>query len=191
MKVTDPGVIQNSEKDLIEALKQDLDVDAVRSIILKNLSGADLSTHGGEIVVHDGRIAFRMDFELRMTGSLMFDRQGNHISDEDTPGLVSRARGREAGAEQPSTPLEMDPTPAEDDIPAKETAEPGLSNYDLDPLDPMEDLDDLDGIDTLDAGMDVSDQEPMDDPAREENMVDEDISDILQESRDFWEKKES
>lgn len=35
MKITDPGIIKNGEKDLIELLKEDLDLDAVREIIQK------------------------------------------------------------------------------------------------------------------------------------------------------------
>ena len=35
MKITDPDVIKNGEKDLIEAVKNDLDLDAVKEIIKK------------------------------------------------------------------------------------------------------------------------------------------------------------
>ncbi|MFH2091856.1 MAG: hypothetical protein ABIJ31_05790 [Pseudomonadota bacterium] len=85
MKITDPDVIKNGEKDLIEAIKQDLDLDAVKEILKDQIARTVLSAKGGQIIVHNNQIAFRLDFDLNLSGSLMFDRDGNHILQSDEP----------------------------------------------------------------------------------------------------------
>jgi|GEM_PF-647207 len=79
MKITDPQVIRQGEKDLIDSVQEDLDLDAVRAILKERMSVASLSSKGGQIVVHDNKIAFRLDFEINLSGSLLFDREGNFI----------------------------------------------------------------------------------------------------------------
>ncbi len=83
MKITDPDIIKTGEKDLIDAVKDDLDLDAVKQVLEKKLAATVLSAKGGEIIVHDNKIAFRLDFDLNLSGSLMFDREGNYISAPD------------------------------------------------------------------------------------------------------------
>ncbi|MBF0468940.1 MAG: hypothetical protein HQK61_08655 [Desulfamplus sp.] len=92
MKVTDPDVIKSGERELIESIKDDLDLSAVHSILLKKFKSSlkkiedgssSFDVRGGEIVVHGGKIAFRIDFQLKTDMAIMFDRQGNYISVED------------------------------------------------------------------------------------------------------------
>lgn len=173
MKITDPGVIKNGEKDLIDLLKEDLDLDAVREIIKKKMTSAALSPRGGEIVVHNNQIAFRMDFDLCLSGSLMFDRQGNHIPESDEPldsnqGLIEENEG------------DLMVPGSNEDITAGEKTDLDLPDYDLDPLD---DLDEL----TEAPEPEIEFKE--DDPLLIDDLADDDITDILKESRDFWEKK--
>lgn len=86
MKITDPQVIEDGEKDLIEAVREDLDLDAVRQILKERMAVSALSSKGGQIVVHNNKIAFRLDFDINLSGSLLFDREGNYIveSEKDT-----------------------------------------------------------------------------------------------------------
>jgi hypothetical protein len=93
MKITDPDIIKDGEKDLINAVKQDLDLDAVKQILKKRIAAAALTSTGGEIVVHKNEIAFRMDFDLNLNGSLMFDRQGNYIPGSDEPADTETPEG--------------------------------------------------------------------------------------------------
>lgn len=178
MKITDPGVIKNGEKDLIESLKEDLDLDAVREIIKKKLTAAALSPKGGEIVVHNNQIAFRMDFELCLNGSLMFDRQGNHIPSE---------------SDEPCDPNEILKEKEENDVLDIDTDEKieteeniDLPDYDLDTLDDLEEL----GEDPEpETDLNENDSLIEDDSLITDDLVDDDINDILEESRDFWGKK--
>ena len=86
MKITDPDVIKNGEKDLIEAVTDDLDLNAVKDILKKRMAAAALSSKGGEIIVYNNEIAFRLDFDIQLSGSLIFDRQGNYIPESDKTG---------------------------------------------------------------------------------------------------------
>ncbi|MCP4022695.1 MAG: hypothetical protein GY729_12700, partial [Desulfobacteraceae bacterium] len=70
MKITDPDVIKAGEKDLIDAVQDDLDWDAVKEIIKEKMAATALSSKGGQIVVHNNEIAFRIDFDISLSGSL-------------------------------------------------------------------------------------------------------------------------
>lgn len=144
MKITDPDVIKSGEKDLIEAVKEDIDWDAVKDVIKEHMEISSFSAEGGGILVHDNRIAFKIDFNLSFKGSLMFDREGNYIS---------------SGAQsvEPAEP--------------GETAETGTEE-DFDPQ----------GAGEQEA---KGEEEPS---ADESDALNEDIDDILKESREFWEK---
>ncbi|RLB87689.1 MAG: hypothetical protein DRH26_15120 [Deltaproteobacteria bacterium] len=81
MKITDPQVIEDGEKDLINAVQEDLDMNAVKQIFKDRMGGSTLDSKGGQIVVHNNKIAFRLDFDINLSGSLLFDREGNYIDD--------------------------------------------------------------------------------------------------------------
>ena len=289
MKITDPDVIKTGEKDLIEAVKEDLDLDVIKQILKKRIAETKLSAKGGEIVVHNNDIAFRLDFDLNLSGSLMFDRQGSYISegdDADTSDEFDSVQpfeevdtGQENQSPDPLAPddlavdhagdtddLEDDdlnidlpdygdedtdieneeaglhgdlPEAETDDMagngidpmddPAVETdskaphdtgleLEPDLedafdSSFDPDLKDELPDLENelKDEIETESdpgieeelpdaSGPDIEDEmdfdpeeagdaQPEADDNIEDNIVDEDINDILKESRDFWEQK--
>ncbi|MFU8769220.1 MAG: hypothetical protein ACNA7H_05735 [Desulfotignum sp.] len=80
MKITDPRVIEKSEHDLIQAVQEKLDPDTIKQILSDHLDRITFSSKGGQIVIHDHQIAFRLDFDLQLSGSLLFDRQGNYFS---------------------------------------------------------------------------------------------------------------
>lgn len=86
MKITDPDVIKTGEKDLIDAIKEDLDLEAVKEILKNQIAQTALSAKGGQIIVHDNQIAFRLDFDLNLSGSLIFDRDGNYIPQSNNNG---------------------------------------------------------------------------------------------------------
>ena len=88
MKITDPQVIKNGEKDLLEAVQEDLDLNAVRQILRDRMEISSLASRGGQIVVHNNKIAFRLDFDINLSSSLLFDREGNYIDDSDGDGIL-------------------------------------------------------------------------------------------------------
>ena len=213
MKITDPQIILNGEKDLIASVQKDLDLNAVRDLLKDRLTLKALSSKGGQIVVHDNEVAFRLDYEINIDGSLLFDRNGNLLEDsentapeqdrqdEDTT-LVSDLDDNlsinlpdydDASNEEPGDAQDvLEPAPLPDD----KDVEPGLeieeleddSAFDQDDSDILEpdngdDIEDLSVYKLPDIGLEDGDKETG------QGVLDDDISDILQESRDFWEKK--
>ncbi len=186
MKITDPDVIKNGENDLIKAVTDDLDLNAVKDVIKKRIAEADLSSKGGEIVVYDNEIAFRLDFDLQLSGSLMFDRQGNYIPESD-----------ETGNHENDIPEDLDIDIPDDELDDKFIAEPGehdrSEDEDVKKIKKNEDspiaidaLDQLNDDPELEPEMENQDVSPEDLP---DDLIDDDINDILKESQDFWELK--
>ncbi len=165
MKITDPDVIKNGEHDLIEAVKDDLDWDVVKEIIKNKMSTTALSSRGGQIVVHNNEIAFQINFDISLSGSLMFDRDGNYIVDNNNSKNEETAQ--------------VLPDKIEDD----EDLDIDLSESDMDEPEDIEDLVDSDQ-ENIDDFVDADQEESMDD-----DILDDDINDILQESKEFWEQK--
>ena len=230
MKITDPQVIEDGEKDLIEAVREDLDLDAVRQILKERMAVSALSSKGGQIVVHNNKIAFRLDFDINLSGSLLFDREGNYIdeSEEDgplAPEMKLDGFDTQDGQEYPfsdgialvETGLNETELDAQDIDPQELTEMSiNLPEYDLEEepeykrgLSDPDDLDeedfndqdlelaglddeilDDDGFDNEDLeldGLDLEDHEEND--LLQEERLDDDINDILKESREFWEQK--
>ncbi len=205
MKITDPQVIKNGENDLIASVQENLDQKIIKKIIADHMARTQLVSKGGQIVVHDNQVAFRMDFDLQLRGSLLFDRQGNYIPDETGLQTVGD-KDVENDTQSPETadPEFLEPEPDDDEDLARaeldqeqhaSSASSSLNGMDdesvtLDDGEPKntdvsrDDLDDLDD-DSLEFAGDL-DLEEEDD---QEDMLDEDINDILKESRDFWEEK--
>ena len=253
MKITDPQVIRQGEQDLIHSVQEDLDLNAVREILKERMSVAALSSKGGQIVVHNNEIAFRLDFEINLSGSLLFDRDGNHIGDTaastaQTEEVSPLIRDREdeiltdedfedddleeadlydadlddaddldgpLASEDDEEDLDIDlddyDLGREKDYPAEAPAgdlelaldheldqgleldDDALSLEDLDEEDErfMEDDDmDLEDESGFEAVLDDDDEEnPFDDDDMDSQDLDDDINDILKESREFWEQK--
>ncbi|MBI9088489.1 MAG: hypothetical protein JEZ12_04685 [Desulfobacterium sp.] len=179
MKVTDPEIIRTGERDLIDAVKEDLDWDAVREIVKKKINISSVDTTGGQIVVHDNQVAFRVDLELKVDLSLMFDRDGNHIPEQD---------GAEEGttaSEPPGKLIDIDPEP--EPLDENSEIEPGV--LDGDDLSPEGVEFGLDDFSAEDSEISLDDLALGDDGEAES--LDDDIDEILKESREFWEKKKT
>ncbi len=167
MRITDPEIIKTGEMDLINSVKDDLDWDVVKSIIKNRLNIKAFDSNGGEIVVVDGKIAFRIDLELKMSVSLMFDRDGNYIDGDDTSpdidfsedsDFLQKVDQTERVESDKSVQLEMETQVEKNDL------EFGLPDFN-------EELDSSGENDTLDDD------------------IENDIDDILEETRELWKKK--
>jgi len=233
VKVTDPDVIRAGEKDLIEAVKDDLDWDVVKEIVKKRINLGALESKGGEIVVYNSQIAFRVDLGLQLNVSLMFDRDGTYIPESgdsvDSIEAPEKAPAQEPEPEESTLDTPVDEAPEfnpeelslSDDVSGEplETMDDELELGELSVNDDELDLDELSADDTelglgepsvedeLDLGELPDDDNELDlddlsaddteldlgelslsDEGTEDSM-DDDIDDILKESRDFWEQK--
>lgn len=168
MKITDPDVIKSGENDLIEAVKEDIDWNAVGEVIKDRMEITSFSAEGGGILVHNNRIAFKIDFNLSFKGSLMFDREGNYIpSGEETAETTYHAESSGNLEAESETEIESK-LESELETEAETEAESG------------DDPASASAAQDTDSAGEAS--------ADESDMLNEDIDDILKESREFWEK---
>jgi len=227
MKITDPQVILNGEKDLIASVQKDLDLDGVKDLFKERLTVNALSPKGGRIVVHDNDVAFRLDYEINLNGSLLFDRDGNLLEDSESTASTPPHDEDEASASDlddnssmnlPDYDDALDKAPGKAQAEALESedlsddfqdAEPGLEieNLENESTVDQENAENLEADDGDERIHDLPKEDDIEDLSVDEltdidlesedkettgggQDMDEDISDILQESRNFWEKKE-
>ncbi|MEX1299595.1 MAG: hypothetical protein AB1Z81_11380 [Desulfotignum sp.] len=88
MKLTDPRAIDKSGKELIDAIRMSVDWDVIRQLITKkHLDGPAnrLEYRNGDLVVHDNRIAYLLDFEFQVPLSIVFNRDGDCLEIVSSP----------------------------------------------------------------------------------------------------------
>jgi len=83
MNITDSEVIKTGERELIDAITADLDWSAIEEIFHKehNLKiEEDIDFQSGDIIPHNDQIAYQLKFEIKVSLSVLLDRDGNYIS---------------------------------------------------------------------------------------------------------------
>ena len=83
MKITGAEVIKNGERELIDTITADLDWRTIEKIFKeKHRLGIDedVEFKNGDVVVHDDQIAYQFEFDVKVTLSVLLDREGNYIS---------------------------------------------------------------------------------------------------------------
>lgn len=95
MKVTDPELIQESEKEFIDTINAELDWEAIEKLLMEKHKFAlqdEVDYKNGDLVVFDNQIAYRFDFEIKVPLSVIFNRHGecldmstSHEDDKDIP----------------------------------------------------------------------------------------------------------
>ena len=83
MKITDSEVIKNGEHELIDAITADLDWGSIEDIFRERHNigiDEDVKYKHGDIVVHNNRVAYKLEFEVKVSVTVLLDRDGNHIS---------------------------------------------------------------------------------------------------------------
>jgi hypothetical protein len=114
LKITNSEIIRSGERELIDTITGDLDWDTIEKIVRErhrlNIQD-DIQYKQGDIIVHDNKVAYRLDFDIKMSLSVIFDRDGNCLS-VTTEGDSSQATDMEADAQLPEDDElleEMDP----------------------------------------------------------------------------------
>lgn len=83
MKITDSESIKDGELELIDALTGDLDWGIIEKILReKHKLGLhdEVIYNSGDLVVHKGNIAYKLDFDVKVKLSVLFDRKGQCLS---------------------------------------------------------------------------------------------------------------
>ena len=138
MKVTSDDIIKSGERELIDGITAELDWEAVERIFREAHRlplGEDVSYKSGDLVVHEDRIAYLLEFEVKVPLSLLLDREGNCIGIQAAPDAGAgdgEPGGIPAGendpAEEASDDLEGgEPLPERDEDPGVDPIEGRLS----------------------------------------------------------------
>jgi hypothetical protein len=94
LKITNSEIIKSGERELIDTITGDLDWRIIEQIVRDrhNLSiKDDIEYKQGDIIVHENKVAYRLDFDVKMTLSIIFDRDGNCLSlatNADAPNVL-------------------------------------------------------------------------------------------------------
>lgn len=79
MKLTNPELIEESEKEFIDTINAELDWDAIEKILLEKYGFAiqdEVDYKEGNLIVHKNEIAYKFDFEIKVPLSVIFNREG-------------------------------------------------------------------------------------------------------------------
>lgn len=82
MKITDSDSIKDGEHEFIDSLIGELDWQAIETILKDKYNlklHDDVEFKNGDIVVHGKHIAYKLDFDVRVTLSLVIGRDGECI----------------------------------------------------------------------------------------------------------------
>ena len=136
MKITDADIIKTGERELIDTIIGDLDWNAIDKIFRERHQlkiQDDVEYRQGDIVVHNDEVAYKLDFDVKLTLSILLDRSGNYLSfttqNELSDEVIEKDTGTDMRPVQPSGPVfdsalkfeETEPATAAD--PEKDPAE--------------------------------------------------------------------
>lgn len=79
MKLTNPEIIQESEKEFIDTINAELDWEAIEKLLFEKHSFTlqeEIDYKDGDLVVYNDNIAYKFDFEIKVPLSVIFNRQG-------------------------------------------------------------------------------------------------------------------
>lgn len=82
-KAINPDMIDEAVIDMVEKLKSKIQLDLVKSICkrkhgIENIDKIDFEN--GDLVTHNDRVAFKLDFKISHKVSLLIDRKGNFLT---------------------------------------------------------------------------------------------------------------
>lgn len=82
LKITDSDAIRKGENDFIDSLIGELDWQVIETLLKEKYRlklHDDVEYKRGDIVVHGKAIAYKLDFDVRVTLSLVVDRDGECV----------------------------------------------------------------------------------------------------------------
>ena len=82
-KAIDPDMMDKAVVDMVENVKSNIPLDLVKAIYkhkhgIENIEKIDFEN--GDLVTHNDRVAFKLDFKISHKFSLLIDRKGNFIT---------------------------------------------------------------------------------------------------------------
>jgi len=120
VKITDSDTIKNSETELIDGLIGELDWQVIESILKEKYNlklHDDVEYTSGDIIVHGKKIAYKLNFDVRVTLSLLVGRDGEcfDIKASGSQGeedILDMTTANQEDGRSPETEIEVsDPSP--------------------------------------------------------------------------------
>ncbi len=87
-KVASTEALEKAKNELLDKVKGALDLKEIRRILedQHNLEiSDDLEVHNSQIIIHNNRIGYKMEFEVLLSLSVLLDENGAYIPPDDTP----------------------------------------------------------------------------------------------------------
>lgn len=142
VKVTNTDIIKTGERELIDTIIGDLDWNTLEQIVkdrhrLKIQD--DIDYRQGDLIVHDNQVAYKLDFDVKLSVSVIIDRDGNYLS-FSTSGDSTESQGPEseppsetestAGVNADDTPVpDAETTFSSDDAPSADPEKAPSENF--------------------------------------------------------------
>ncbi len=98
-RVVNLEAIEIARNELIEKIKGALNLKEIKKILEDQhnlIISDDLKVDKGEMVIHDNKIAFRMEFEVLLSLFVLVDNEGNFIPPEETQDESIEGMGTQA-----------------------------------------------------------------------------------------------
>ncbi|HIJ54855.1 MAG TPA: hypothetical protein HPQ03_01890 [Deltaproteobacteria bacterium] len=112
LKITDSEVIKSGERELLDIIIGDLDWEAIEKIVKEKHQlriQDDVEFKQGDIVVHGNTVAYKLDFDVKVTLTVLLDRDGNYLSFSTSGDFTSDATGADL-EEEPEPGMEASET---------------------------------------------------------------------------------
>ncbi|MBF0201876.1 MAG: hypothetical protein HQK66_11310 [Desulfamplus sp.] len=96
MKIVNADTIQASEKEFIDNINAELDWVSIEKMILEKHKlqlQEEVLYKQGDIVVHNNQVAYRLDFDITLSMSLTFNRDGECLDIETPDALLEDEEG--------------------------------------------------------------------------------------------------
>jgi len=79
VKITETETIKNGEGEFVESLAGELDWSIIETLLKERFNlelHDDVEYHNGDFVIHENKVAYKLNFDVRLTLSLVFGRDG-------------------------------------------------------------------------------------------------------------------
>ena len=99
MKIANKDSIEVGEKELLDSIIAELDWEVIEQKLKEKHNiklQEDVDFNNGDIVVHGSKIAYKLNFDVKITLSVLFDRLGECID-------ISAAGSEDEPEEEPGT----------------------------------------------------------------------------------------
>ena len=85
--LADPDIIQKSEKEIIEKISATLEEKQIKELFEQKFNsslGDEIELKSGNMIIHQNKIIYRLNYDTRLKFELLLDQSGNHL----TPKIV-------------------------------------------------------------------------------------------------------